>query len=496
MTAISAASGPTSFSHTSNPEDEYAAWNHASNGHNEVTETSMNHSFADYEAIGSPQIAPTSQNGTSYSDQHPTESYFTPRESRSSSRAAAPPPQTKRAKDGTILTYDDENSKWIHRDKLAKIESEELQAAGIILPKPSSRAQSRSRRDRSQDKANSRRRGTTDSADQQFLPSSRKNSDLTHEKTPDLEVPSWDFRLPEEIAEDPGEYWVSNDSGKGTRIPVAKLSPVPIPVDYIDRNAPVQRKSSFPFLDEEASIAFPKTRSRSNSSANALDDSPPKAQVGKRSVTEGSPKKSNTTAPRKTSAPTKPTTQGRPKTRSGPTPRSNSTTRPSTRSGDISPRAPEGDPPWMISAYQPDPRLPPEQQLLPTVAKRLQQEKWEQEGTFGSVYDKEFRPLNKDTFAKPPELEKPQDIEDRQDEWPLKPDARVPTPSRPGTSSYSTMPKIQDTPAISPLGSPRSPAMQQLQPQIDAAVRIPEPPEQEQPDEKSEKSGCGCCLVM
>jgi hypothetical protein len=150
----------------------------------------------------------------------------------------------------------------------------------------------------------------------------------------------------------------------------------------------------------------------------------------------------------------------------------------------------------MISAYQPDPRLPPEQQLLPTVAKRLQQEKWEQEGTFGSVYDKEFRPLNKDMFTKPPELEKPHDTEERQDEWPLKPEARVPTPSRPGTSSYSTMPKIQDTPAISPLGSPRSPAVQQLQPQIDAAVRIPEPPEEKQPEEKSKKSGCGCCIVM
>ena len=26
----------------------------------------------------------------------------------------------------------------------------------------------------------------------------------------------------------------------------------------------------------------------------------------------------------------------------------------------------EGDPPWMVSAYTPDPRLPPDQQLLPT----------------------------------------------------------------------------------------------------------------------------------
>ncbi|KAI8626260.1 hypothetical protein F5Y19DRAFT_225457 [Xylariaceae sp. FL1651] len=488
MAAISAASGHTSFNHSSSPQEEYTGWNHMSTDYNESS--TMDHSFTDYEAIGSSQSLPNMQNGTSHYDQHPTESYSTPRESRSSSQSrAAPQPQTKRAKDGTILTYDDENSKWIHRDKLAKIESEELQAAGIILPKP--RAQSRSRRDRSQDKANGRRRGTTDSADQQSVPRSRKNSDLSHDKTPDLEVPSWDLRLPEEIAEDPGEYWVKNESGKGTRIPVAKLSPAPIPVDFLDRNAPVQRKPSFPLLDEEVSIAYPKTRSRSNSIANALEDSP-NTQPGKRSVTEGSPKKSSTTAPRKTSAPTKLGANGRPKTRSGSAPRSSSTTRPSTRSGDLSPRAPEGDPPWMISAYQPDPRLPPEQQLLPTVAKRLQQEKWEQEGTFGNVYDKEFRPLNSDPLGRPPELEKPQDAEERQDEWPLRPDARVPTPSRPGTSSYSTMPKIQDTPAMSPLGSPRP--MQQLQSQTTAAIRVPDPPEQ--PEEKNEKAGCGCCVVM
>ena len=73
----------------------------------------------------------------------------------------------------------------------------------------------------------------------------------------------------------------------------------------------------------------------------------------------------------------------------------------------------------MISAYKPDPRLPPDQQLLPTVAKRLQQEKWEQEGKFGNIYDKEFRPLNEEGFLKPPELEKPKEMEVGvvRDEW-------------------------------------------------------------------------------
>ena len=63
----------------------------------------------------------------------------------------------------------------------------------------------------------------------------------------------------------------------------------------------------------------------------------------------------------------------------------------------------EGEPPWMVSAFRPDPRLPPEQQLLPTVAKRLQQEKWEREGKVGNVYDKEFRPLTDEGFLEPPE---------------------------------------------------------------------------------------------
>ncbi|KAI1814962.1 hypothetical protein GGS20DRAFT_373435 [Poronia punctata] len=486
MTAVSAASGPASFGHQNHSQDEFTGWDHTSNGHNE---NSLNHSSDDYENFDSAAPASISQNGISHHDQlHHTENYATPRESRSSSRAAVQP-QTKRMKDGTIMTYDDENSKWIHRDKLAKIESEELQAAGIVLPKP--RTQSRSRRDRSQDKPNGRRRGTTDSSDQQHLPRSRKNSDLNHDKTPDAEVPGWDLRLPEEIAEDPSEYWVSNESGRGTRIPVAKLSPAPIPVDYIDRNTPVQRKQSFPLLDDEASIAYRKTRSRSSSNVNALDD-PPRPQYGKRSVTEGSPKK--TTAPRKTSAPTKSMTPGRPKTRSGTGTgtRSSSATRPSTRSGEVT-RAPEGDPPWMISAYQPDPRLPPDQQLLPTVAKRLQQEKWEQEGAFGNVYDKEFRPLNETPLNKPPEAEKAQEAEENQDEWPLKPESRVPTPSRPGTSSYSTMPKIQGAPAMSPLSGTR-PMQQQVQSPTPAAAPIPEPLETEQPKEK--KSGCGCCIIM
>lgn len=157
----------------------------------------------------------------------------------------------------------------------------------------------------------------------------------------------------------------------------------------------------------------------------------------------------------------------------------------------------------MISAYKPDPRLPPDQQLLPTVAKRLQQEKWEREGKFGNVYDKEFRPLNDEAFLKPPEpaaipadKQSLKDDKEKTDEWPLKPEARSPTLGQGRTGSYSTIPKIQEKPNVSPLPSPRSPNMQQ-QGQFQPMAQAPDArQDQPQPEEKEKGGGCGCCIVM
>ncbi|XXG99615.1 hypothetical protein Hte_005956 [Hypoxylon texense] len=489
---MSAVLGTTTLTPPSSSHADHSGWKQASANHHD---NSMPHKLptSRHETNGSVKGISPLQNGDSDYDPYASNNYFTNKDQRTNQSNSASDHKRPNADiTPSEPEFDDEHSKWIHRDKLARIENQELQAAGIILPKP--RARSRPGRDRSQDKTNGNRRGT-DASEQPPAARSRKNSELSLDKTLEIEVPSWDLRLPEEIAEDPGEYFVPNGTVK-SRIPVAKLSPAPIPVDFLDRDAPVRRQPSYAVLDEDASIAMRKPRSRSGSS-NALEA--PKMQSAKRSVTEGSPKKGTTAGAvgaRKTSAPAKTPTQGRPKTRSGPAPRSNSTTRPTTRSGELSPvskAAPEGEPPWMISAYKPDPRLPPDQQLLPTVAKRLQQEKWEQEGKFGNIYDKEFRPLNEEGFLKPPELEKPKDAEERQDEWPLRAGAKSPnTGSRPGTSSYSTMPRIQDTPAMSPLASPRTPQ----QPQIQAVPSPRVPTQVEQPQEKPKKSGCGCCIVM
>ncbi|KAK5995952.1 hypothetical protein PT974_04371 [Cladobotryum mycophilum] len=400
------------------------------------------------------------------------------------------------------------HDKWIHRDKLAKIENEELQAAGFYVPR--SRAQSKQRRDRS----------TKREADAQDNAQARpKNeSDMQH----------WDLRTPEEIAEEESStYFVPNGAKGGSRIPVAKVSPAPISQDYLERGVPTPRKATESPEGESTTITYPKSRSRS-ASATVRDPTPgTPGRTGRGNAPmDGSPKKS--TANRKTSGSSKSsTTTGRPKTRSGPNKDSQggTSTRPHTRSGDSvsSIKAPEGDPPWMFNSYKPDPRLPPEQQIIPTVARRLAQEKWEKEGKFGDVYDKDFRPLNDNPLFKVPAVEhharsdelhmeqnqdhqdhqdhRDQTTQDQSDEWPLKTELSKSPTTRQG-SSYSTMPKISDKPPMSPIPSPRTPispqTVNQQQPQ---PLPLPLQKEgvQQVPvlsDEEEKKGGCGCCVVM
>lgn len=399
--------------------------------------------------------------------------------------------QRRDAAQAGLVPGDDD--KWIHRDKLAKIESEELQAAGFFVPR--SRAPSKQRRERSQV---SYRRGTDTS--EQGNSRSRKNSAaVEHKPSSDPNTPAWDLRTPEEIAEEEANaYFATNNTQKGgSRIPVAKSSLAPISNDHLERAQPVMRNKNE--SSDGESLYYSKTRSRS-ASATGKDAAAAAtaAASGKRSVTDSSSPKKNATGSRKTSAVSKPPTTastqpGRPKTRSG-----SGSTRPSTRSGE---KQPEGDPPWMANAYKPDPRLPPDQQLLPTVARRLQQEQWEKEGKFGDAYDKEFRPINDNVYLRPPEAEPaPADEELRSQEtsseWPLKPEATAKSPTlRQG--SYSTMPKISDKPPGSPIPSPRTPMTPQppmhTEPQS-AQVQPFQRIEQEEPEPK--KGGCGCCVVM
>jgi hypothetical protein len=273
-----------------------------------------------------------------------------------------------------------------------------------------------------------------------------------------------------------------------SRIPVCKTSPLPIPMEHLERDTPMMRKQSGGWTGEDEAISYPKSRGRSQS-IKVLEDATATPTPAKRLVPENSPTKK--TPGKKGTGTRAASTPQRPKTRSATTRDTSSAQRPPTRSGELGQsnsvgKRPEGDPPWLSSMYKPDPRLPPDQQLLPTVAKRLQQEQWEKEGKFGNVYDKSFRPLSDEGFNSPPELpsetpEAERKPEENGSEWPLRAPKSPASTGRPGTSGgYSTMPKITGSPqGLGPVQSSKP------------KVRIQEPPE----SEKQKEAGC-CCAIM
>ncbi|OBT53128.1 hypothetical protein VE04_07330 [Pseudogymnoascus sp. 24MN13] len=380
-----------------------------------------------------------------------------------------------------VASYHEDDPGWIHRDKLARIESRELQAAGIILP----RTRAYSRRDRSRDtSATGLHRNEQHPAKQQRVESP------TAEELEDDDTAGWDPRTPEEIAADGiSSYRDYGSLSKGSsKIPLALTSPAPIPWEYLERDAPMQRSRSAVWGGEEDSIAYPPPRAKASSEEPLFQPTPTTTPSAPKrfASTDSSPKKSANATPtsRKMSANSvtskPPITQQtqKPKGRSG------SNSRPTTRSGEI--KTPEGDPASLASMYKPDPRLPPDQQLLPAGARRAQQEQWEKEGKFGNVYDRDFRPLNDDEIKMPePAAIAPEEQpEAKQDElvpqWPLR-KARSPARRRTGTSSgSSTVSSIQNAPS-----KIQSPMLAQFPVHGFEPEVVPE-----------KKKGCGCCVVM
>jgi hypothetical protein len=439
-------------------------------------------------------------------------------------------------RDGSGENYadddDPERSRWIHRDKLAQIESQELQAAGIILP--SAKASRKASRSRSRDKlGNAQNRG-----DQQKR---RRAGSIPLDRDLRLGEKQLDGKLPREGAEDQNSPYGSISKGS-SRIPIAKTSPLPIGGE---RDTTAARRKSGNWTGDEPEISYAKARGRSHS-VKLLDGpvatSTSTPTPARRVATENSPPKKSVNAQRKASLPNNRNgTAARPKTRSGNKSRETSGQRPTTRSGELtSPsnnKRPEGDPPWLATMYKPDPRLPPDQQLLPTVAKRLQQEQWEREGKFGTAYDTSFRPLNDEPFttlksepspetteatdsqtdaANDTDNTKEDGVANKKDKvspkintqaWPLAEQPKSPnspapmspkspkTPTSPiarpstasgGGGSYSTMPRIPTgkPQGVGPLPSPKTPQMAL------PVVRQPDLPDAEATTKK------GCCIVM
>jgi hypothetical protein len=411
-----------------------------------------------------------------------------------------------------LRSPEDDDDNWIHRDKLAQIESRELEEAGFPVVRQS-RAGSRSTTG-----------GTYSRQDQH--PDQELDAEFDEYKTPknhdtkryrvvspmpteeEEGVFNFELRTPEEVAaeQEARQYFHSPPAKpNGTRIPMPKQSPVPVPSIIMERDSPLPRSRT----SSGNGIPEIRPRSRSMSSQVMLEDEMPRTPIEacRSSASDESPSSSPpkskgpskgapTSGARKTS--TQRNTSGTSKYRTSSQQNRNSPEkRPGTSSGRPSTsHRPEGDPPWLATMYKPDPRLPPEQQMLPTHAKRLAQEKWEKEGKIGTAYDREFRLLNTEEIERPLGLdfgsemskdEKKKSTEIQSIKWRLGGSLGSPRSqnSRPGTSGtehggYTTMPKITSPPA------PTTPTTADKPKE---SIRLPEP----QGNEK--EKGC-CCIVM
>ncbi|KAI9368184.1 hypothetical protein BJX61DRAFT_537459 [Aspergillus egyptiacus] len=413
-------------------------------------------------------------------------------------------------KEGVGYELDELNDeKWIHRDKLAKIESEELQQAAILFQRRPGAGSIKATRGRSREQRKGSVSGTAAitpptaeplepwpdlQVDQRNHPSS---SDPDGEDVADEERRNWDLRRPEEIA---ASNIYRNPGGRksSSRIPVPSQSPAPLSPERIDREFSVNRSRAPTNEEEESqSTSLPRRTSEPLTVDSASSSSPPRdSRPGSRGVSSrnaGAKKTPAKTGPtnRKTTSPSKKSTTARSRATS-----SNNNQRPTTR-GENRPtptiNRPEGDPPWLATMYKPDPRLPPDQQILPTHARRMQQEQWAKEGKTPTTYDREFAPLivapepprqeNKVETDKPEEPPQPEPAKTMEGSSASQYVPKSPeSGARPGTSSgYSAMPRVHDTP---PTGfAPRFPTQ---------TVVTAQPPQE---DDKVDK-GCGCCIVM
>jgi len=431
---------------------------------------------------------------------------------------------------GASITSPEENEdNWIHRDKLAQIESRELEEAGFRVPVSRSTSRSAGNSVDKQEYGVDRYGALTQS---DLTPAPYAKRDEKRQRivasVPDEDeeaIMEYDFRTPEEVAAEREAKVLTKAPPRltGSRLPVAKRSAASAGTSPAEREPSMTRSRRGSATQGNAPDFHPRNDSVESQMAvdqngdSARPQTPVRGSMSSESQTKASPPGPNAvgkTNTRKTSTTRNvPTTKSR--APSQPKASESPPKRPGTSSGLPRPSTshrPEGEAPWIASMYKPDPRLPPDQQMLPTHAKRLAQQQWEKEGKIGSVYDTQFRLLNT-TELSPPEARSPTksthsqaspngDIQSEKErpaqlspvpKWPLNIDLPLGSPlsisSRPGTSGtehggYSTMPKI-NTPT--PQTAQMSPSKAQVRP-----IRMEEPPE----DEKEKKGLCGCCVVM
>ncbi|KMU79035.1 hypothetical protein CISG_07341 [Coccidioides immitis RMSCC 3703] len=346
-------------------------------------------------------------------------------------------------KGGYYRPQEPDDSHWIHRDKLAKIESEELQQFGIQAQDPVlMRHRSDSKRGRSYE---SQSIGTNGSVE-------------------------------------PNESFPTIHEDRRQRL----ASPIPIDDGPQTKTASSSRVFRMPGLR--------KTSSRIPGSRFEPSPHSSRAKHSAKSTPATSRKASGTQDTRKSSGTHK-------KAAASNGNGSIQNQRPGTRSGERRPptglNRPEGDPPWLATMYKPDPRLPPDQQMLPTHAKRLQQELWEKEGRIPSTYDKDFAPLAIRRDEKPPSPVAEPELPKEEDPCPIV----FAPPSLPSLPSPPKSPEMRDHPGKGDTDRSGYKSIPSLipsatEPTFTTSISAkPGPsPMQEQPPPK--KKSCSCCVVM
>lgn len=435
---------------------------------------------------------------------------------------------------------DPEQSRWIHRDKLALIESHEMQEAGIKYPR-FPRSNSRSNRKKGHIRQQSHERisngaSQSDPGLHDFEVETRQSGGLSngHGEEQTLEgEPSFDLRTSDEIAQESYSMSIASPvyrqpgtRSSSSRIPLPKSSPLPIPQEHIDRNTPLMRTrgtSENWSAGDDDGMGYKKGRSRSRSlsvgSQVLLDDGEPLSDAPNTTAHDGvngSPSTSPTkrlgiksgqvtsSNARKATGALRNVSEPQ-KTRSASnTFRSSPNQRPKSRSGLESRPAtainrPEGDAPWLATMYKPDPRLPPDQQILPTHAKRMQQEKDRTSGRPSGDFTSSIEHAEDGSYPSSSSPAHPE-VNGRVDQigdepgWPLRPLPAAKADGSPdpaGTAEqhagYSTIPKVQNTP---PIGKAAETTAVGSQAALESSTT--------KPQDKPEKTGraCGCCVLM
>ncbi|KAK6363603.1 hypothetical protein TWF730_001027 [Orbilia blumenaviensis] len=385
-----------------------------------------------------------------------------------------------------------EASSWIHRDKLMRIESVEFKktpTASEAWVKTASRKLSMGRMSEARGNANPNTSPNANAWDSSFEKGGEDDSGL-------FEDNDFDLRLPEEREAERVALKLAaarSKSNTPSKIPVNMASPAPIPLQFLERNSPLKRaRSSSIDSDEVQSISYPATRTRSQTleSQDPPVTPPEKSAPG---TANSSTPPNRTTRSLSKSSPRRPSSSHRtsaaggknlPKLRTA----SASGNRGSGGSGSATINAlphhksPEGQPPWAVGSYAPDPKLPQDQQIIPTIAKRLQQEEWEREGAPAAVFDRDLRPLK--LHEKDIEPKEAINFGEQSAQWPIPSEKRRDSPPM-------VEPKTESPKVLPPAPRPESPPPR---PPSREPIRVKDP--DEVPTKSKKDKGCCGCTIM